>query len=347
VSEKVVNGLEIQFSQDERDRMRTDIPKNPLSYEYYLRSLAYSYTVEGDRLAVAMLEKSIQLDSTFAPAFAELGNRHNRLGQTSFSTAEHKIESEKAFLKALSLNDELPGAIVGLAFHYTDIGKTEKAVELTQRALKIHPNDALAHYRLSYTYRYAGMLKESEQEFEKALALDPKNPRFTSGGLTYLYLGNYEKALQTLELDRKSALSLWAKGEIFLRMGHRKQAVEYFDRVLGIKGEEISALDASIKKAYILHNKTYALSQLQEFERANPQDGEGWILIAQNYALLGDADGCIRTLKKTIELGFFNYPFMLKDSFLDPARDHPEFQRVLVLAKKKHEAFKNKYFPGN
>jgi len=36
---------------------------------------------------------------------------------------------------------------------------------------------------------------------------------------------------------------------------------------------------------------------------------------------------------------------MLKDSFLDPVRDHPEFQRVLELAKEKHEAFKNKYFP--
>ncbi len=345
VSEKVVNGLQIQFSQDERDRMLTDIPKNSLAYEYYLRGLSYPNSVEGEKLAIAMIEKSISLDSTFAPAFAELGNRHNRLGQKSFSAAEHKRESERAFLKALSLNDELPSANLGLSNLYTDIGKTDKAVELIRGALKIRPNDAFAHFRLSYTYRYAGMLKESEQEFEKALALDPKNPRYNSGGLAYLYLGNYEKALQTLELDPESVFSLWTKGEILLRMGPRKQAVEYFDRVLGIKGEEISALDASIKKAYILNNKTYALSQLQKFERANPQDGEGWILIAQNYALLGDAYGCIRTLKKTIELGFFNYPFMLTDSFLDPVRDHPEFQSVLAVAKEKHDAFKNKYFP--
>jgi serine/threonine-protein kinase len=345
VSEKVVKGLEIQFSQDERERMRTDIPKNPLAYEYYLRSLSYPHIVEGEKLAIAMIEKSIQLDSTFAPAFAELGWRHNRLGQWSFSSTEHKIESERAFLKALSLNDELPDAYVGLSNIYTDIGKTEKAVELTQRALKIRPNDAYAHFRLSYTYRYAGMLKQSEQEIEIALALDPKNPRFVSGGLTYLYLGNYEKALQTFELNRESAFSLHSKGEIFLRMGHRKQAVEYFDSVLRIKGEELSALDASIKKAYILNNKTYALSQMEEYEQANPQDGEVWILIAQNYALLGNIEGCIRALKKTIELGFFNYPFMLKDSFLDPVRDDLEFQRVLEFAKEKYEAFKNKYFP--
>lgn len=84
---------------------------------------------------------------------------------------------------------------------------------------------------------------------------------------------------------------------------------------------------------------------MQEYERANPQDGETWFLIAENYALLDDTDGCVKALKKTIELGFFNYPFMLKDSFLDPVRDHPEFQKVLALAKEKHEAFKMKYFP--
>jgi hypothetical protein len=35
---------------------------------------------------------------------------------------------------------------------------------------------------------------------------------------------------------------------------------------------------------------------------------------------------------------------MVRDPFLDPVRDDPEFQEVLALAKEKHEAFKQKYF---
>jgi len=38
-------------------------------------------------------------------------------------------------------------------------------------------------------------------------------------------------------------------------------------------------------------------------------------------------------------------PFMLTDSFLDLLRDDPEFQKVLDRAKKKHLAFKRKFFP--
>ena len=38
---------------------------------------------------------------------------------------------------------------------------------------------------------------------------------------------------------------------------------------------------------------------------------------------------------------------MLTDFFLDSVRDDPEFQRILEMAKVKHEAFKEKFFPDN
>jgi hypothetical protein len=48
-------------------------------------------------------------------------------------------------------------------------------------------------------------------------------------------------------------------------------------------------------------------------------------------------------LKQTIDLGFFNYPFMLKDSFFDSVRGSQAFQAVLQNAKAKHEAFKKRF----
>ena len=67
------------------------------------------------------------------------------------------------------------------------------------------------------------------------------------------------------------------------------------------------------------------------------------IIVADHYGLLGDKTGCVRVLKNAVEGGFFNYPFMLRDPFLDPVRDFSEFQRVLTQAKEKHEAFKKKF----
>lgn len=79
-------------------------------------------------------------------------------------------------------------------------------------------------------------------------------------------------------------------------------------------------------------------------EKADPPDGEGLYQYSGYYALLGDEKGSIRMLQKAVDLGFFNYPFMLQDSFLDSMRDNPDFQNILSQAKSKHEAFKQKFF---
>ena len=78
VAQEVIEGMNVQFTQKELSRIRKDMPKDPLAYEYFLRSISFEDTNEGDRLAIALLEKSIELDSTYAPAYNQLGDRlHN------------------------------------------------------------------------------------------------------------------------------------------------------------------------------------------------------------------------------------------------------------------------------
>jgi hypothetical protein len=75
-------------------------------------------------------------------------------------------------------------------------------------------------------------------------------------------------------------------------------------------------------------------------------DGEQRYHFANIHCLLGDAPGCLRGLAEAVALGFFNYPFLLRDSFLDPVRGDPAFQRILADAKARHEAFKARFFPA-
>jgi tetratricopeptide (TPR) repeat protein len=347
VSEKVLSGLKIQFSQDERERMQSDVPKDPLAYEYYLRAVSYPITLEGDQLGIEMLKKSIKLDSTYAPAYSELGFR---IGHTANSAmlgiVEHR-KAEKAFRKALSLNENLLTALWQLSLHYTEIGNSEEAAELINQMFRVTPNNAMAHYALGYLYRYAGMLEESVQEVEKALALDPKNQRFLSAGFTYVYLGNYKKAQEVFDLDRENTLSIAWKGMTLFLLGERERAIEYFDRAFAMEPEGYIGLRHAGVRAFIMGKSQEGLGLIRKLEEANPSDSdsEHWYLIGNVYSLLGERTGCIRGLRKAIEGGFFNYPGMLRDPLLDPFRDDSEFQKVLAMAKKKHETFKKKFFP--
>ncbi len=208
VAQRVVHGLNVQFSQKEINRIRKDIPDNPLAYEYYLRSLSYPSTNEGDILANEMLNRSIQVESNYAPAFSELGFRLHRIGIYGLGGPSILSKAEQAFEHALSLNDELLGALFQLSTLFVETARIEKAVELVRKMLAINPNNASAHFSLGYLFRYGGMLEESEKEYDQALSLDPGNPRFRSAGVTYHHLGKYQKAIEALNLDKGSSYAL-------------------------------------------------------------------------------------------------------------------------------------------
>jgi serine/threonine-protein kinase len=205
VTNKVIDGLKTQFLLGEQGRIQTDVPQNPVAYEYYLRSISYPLSNEGDQLALEMLNKSIELDSNYAPAHDQLGKRIHRLAQFGLLGPEETKRAENSYLKALSLNGELLSALGNLAGLYTETARTEKAVEITRQMLEINPNNASAHFSLGYVYRYAGMLNESVLEMEKAVSLDPKNSDFRSIVITYSRAGEYEKALEALKNYKESA----------------------------------------------------------------------------------------------------------------------------------------------
>lgn len=194
---------------------------------------------------------------------------------------------------------------------------------------------------------FTGMMDESIQEMEKAVAIDPKNQEFRSIILTYSRAGEYEKALGALKIYKEDSFTLGEHGEILYRQGRPEQAVEFFDRIISLEPEGLMALWVTGIKAFIEGNIEAGLDAAQKFEQANIADAEAWYSFAGNYGLLGDIKGCVRALERAVDGGYFNYPNMLIDFYLDSVRDDPKFQRILEMAKVKHEAFKEKFFPDN
>ena len=137
VSAKVIDRLKLQFSQDERARMQNDVSQNPLAYEYYLRSLSYPEDAEGNRLAVNMLRQSIELDSTFAPAWGALGRRTALMGYWELGGKEMSEQAKDFYLKALETNPDLFSALAHLSMLYTEFGETDLAMETAQRMLEV------------------------------------------------------------------------------------------------------------------------------------------------------------------------------------------------------------------
>jgi len=344
VAQKVIQGMNVQFTQKELIRIRKNIPHDPLAYEYFLRSISYNYTNEGDQLAIKMLEKSIELDSTYAPAYYHLGDRLHRYAIYGSPNSEDALRSENALLKALSLNSEHLGALGNLSRRYTETDRIMEAVELTKQILEINPNSAEAHFALGYIYRYAGMNQEAMREMEKAIALDSRNQVFRSIMITYLFAGKYEKAIDAGRLFEQSAFILEHQGLALIKLGKNTEALECFNRVINLDANTGETTFTRSAKDFLEGNPEEALSYAIQFEQFQIADAEAWYFKSILYGMQGNKEGCLRCLRKAVDSGFFNYPLMSTDSYLDPAREDPEFQKVLQKAKEKHLAFKERFF---
>jgi TolB-like protein len=344
VAKEVIEGMDVQFTQQELNRIRKDIPKDPLAYEYYLRSISVEDTNEGNKIAIGLLEKSIELDSTFAPAYNQLGDRLRMLAVYGLLGPEYSIRAEKTLLKALSLNSEHIGALSNLAMAYTETNRIIEAVELTKKILEINPNSAEAHFSLGYIYRFAGMNYEAINEMEKAIALDSKNQGYRSIITSYFFAGEFEKAIEAGNLFEESGFILLFQGLAYFHLGLNSEALECFNRVINRDPDTRTAISSRLVRAFIEGNTQEGLSYAAQYEQIDFTDAEAWYFISFLYGMLGDSEGCIRCLKRAVDGGFFNYPLFIRDPNLDKVRDDPEFQKVLQRARERHMTFKTKFF---
>ncbi len=61
--------------------------------------------------------------------------------------------------------------------------------------------------------------------------------------------------------------------------------------------------------------------------------------LADGYALIGRRADAQRWVRKAIELGFINYPFLAEhDAFLGEVRNEPGFRQLLAEVKPRWEA---------
>ncbi len=310
-------------------------PKNEEAYDLYLRSISLPHDPLPNKDAIAMLERSVGLDPSYAPAWGYLGVRYHYDAAYSNGGEEMHKRSDSALERALALDPNYSFAAAWLITNRVEQNQLTRAYQDAKELVARHPESSEAHFALSYVLRYGGAIEESARECEAAIAVDPGNFRLRSCSFTFDQLGNYARAMDFLQLD---AGSVWASSNVmrhYIRDGKLAQA-----REAAGKFKE----DRFFQMMNVCLNNP-ASPDIQSFAREvaatrfADSDPEPRYVIAGDFLFCGQRDTAVSLLKSAVAGHFCAYSGLQNDSVWAKLRGTPEFNQLLSDAKQCRDDF--------
>ena len=164
----MAQALDITLLEPERQALASRPTENIEAYEYYLRGNEYFHRsfLENDfRIALGMYEKAVELDPTFALAYAQLSRAHLMIYWLYYDRSEECLAMAKqAVDKAFQLNPNLPETHLALGhYYYQGHLDYDRALEQFAIARKSQPNN-------SELLSFIGFVQRRQGKFEQAVA---------------------------------------------------------------------------------------------------------------------------------------------------------------------------------
>ncbi|HEX6503838.1 MAG TPA: protein kinase [Terriglobales bacterium] len=312
-------------------------PTNEEAYDLYLRSVAMAHDVEQNPEAVRMLERSVGLDPTFAPAWSALGKRYYYEEEYGVGATGNMVRTRPALQRALALDPNLEDAAAQMVSLDTDSGKLAQAYKEAQAMVQKRPQSGFAHFTLSYVLRYANLTKEAAQECDTAMRLDPGNYQFRSCSSVFLLTGQFDRARDFLRLDAGSEWSNNAEIVLLLREGKTSEALEKLHKL----PENHFFHTRAIEACYSVPKPPGSDQLLKEAEKEifSYRDPE------PKYSQAGIFNACLgndftaRLVKSAIDGGFCAYDYLEVDPLMTAFRKAPQYPAVLAQARQCRDRF--------
>jgi serine/threonine protein kinase/Flp pilus assembly protein TadD len=204
IARNVVDNLGLKLLPDQTIT-GPPLTRNLDAYDYYMKAVKFHYgpsTGADIKTCIKLYEQAIQLDRSFASAYAQLSIAYNALFKWYWDRDSLNLKKASAYLqKAKELDPDI--AIVHLSqfFYYAwftnDAGR---AFEELKKTIEIDPNNAEALGQISGFYAGEGKTELAKECSEKSIKLDPLNARtFWNMGSEEYYSREYKNAEKNLK----------------------------------------------------------------------------------------------------------------------------------------------------
>jgi DNA-binding winged helix-turn-helix (wHTH) protein/tetratricopeptide (TPR) repeat protein len=328
LTQRIVESLSLPLTSREQMLLQRDVPASARAYTYFLRGNQLSYDAKQWGTARELYLKSVEADPAYAPAWARLGRIHHVMGKyLPAGTPDGFAQAEAAFRRALELNPDLAVAHKLYAQLEVDLGRAHDAmVRLIERAKTADPE---LFAGLVTACRYVGLLEASHAAHLKALHLDPKMR--TSVAHTWFLQRDFERtsSAKIAEFPYIVALSLGELG--------RGEAI--LPALADLEARNPTRLRdfAAAARTLLEGDKAESLATVRRVIESGFGDPEALFYLTRHLAHLGETEQALTLFERVVAGGFYCYPAMKTDPWLDSLRKKAAFKALLQQAETQHE----------
>jgi len=337
VAQAIASEVRSKLTPNEQIRLSNSRQVDPRAYEAYLKG-RYNWNQRNEavlKIALASFQHAIDIDPTYASAYAGLADTYNVMGSNELLPAKDALDKARAAAqKALQLDDNLAEAhasLAGVLQSANDWNFRAAEVEF-KRAIELNPNYATAHFWYGLNLLPLKRPEEALREFRRAEELDPLAP----GPNTYIGFGlqkarRYDEAiaanLKTTALFPDFAFGHWALAMAYRQKGMYEQAISEFKKAIE-HSEGRPDFVATLGHAYAVSgDKSQALKIARQLQASHAPP----FVMAIVSLGLGDKDRTFTLLDQAYEQRFPSVlPEALQDPIFDPIRADSRFQQLLL-----------------
>ncbi len=203
IGNRIVASIASEIETVERNRAILKPPNSLDAWEAHHRGLwhMYRFTKPDNERAVHFFQMAVQLDPTFARAFAGLSLAHF---QNAFQRwVDREPESDLAYDaagKSLMVDDRDPAAHWAMGRALWLRGRLDQSVSEHERTIDLSPNFAMGHYSLSFVHAQGGDPHVAITSSDSARELSPFDPllfgMFGTRAMALVRLGRFDEAAE-------------------------------------------------------------------------------------------------------------------------------------------------------
>lgn len=335
IATEISSRLCLRLTTVEKKQLAKHYTENREAYQAYLRGryMASKYTEDGMKKGIQYFRQAIEIDPTFALAYAGLAMTYWNVSAVQFAPTQVMPKARQAALKALEIDAQLAEshaavALVKMAYEWDRV----EAEREFKCATQLNPGYATMYQWHGWHLAIMGRLEESIAELKRAQELDPLSEINTYIGLSRYWGRQYDMAVEQFQKALEFYSDFWLPhlylGWTYLQLGNMASANEELAQAFRLEDSPWTVASLAHASA-VSGDRGRATRFLDDLQQRTARQFVAPYFVARVYTALSEKEQAFAWLDRAYDTRDECLTWLKVDPTMDSLRDDARYPGLL------------------